>query len=150
MNSTLHSRCVRALAAGTLSAALLTAGSAGAFAVTAPKPKPKPGMTHTGMPSTMPSMTMMRSITVRASRTTVKAGQSVTFTGRTAGLKAGTTLVLQLQRNGKWTTLRSTTLVKKGNTYTLTRKLTAKGTQHIRVATSSGTAHSPAVTLKVT
>ncbi|MFF9403996.1 hypothetical protein ACF1B0_00465 [Streptomyces anandii] len=148
MKSTLHSHCVRTLAAGTLSAALLAAGSAGAYAVTAPKPTPS--MTHTAMPTSKPSMTAMRSISVKVNRTNLKVGQTATFTGRTAGLKVGSTLVLQHKVNGKWNTLRTTTVVKKGDTFTVVRKFTNKGTQVIRVASSNGAVHSQPVTLKIT
>ncbi|MET8243052.1 hypothetical protein ABZV31_00615 [Streptomyces sp. NPDC005202] len=141
MNCTLRSRCVRTLAAGTLSAALVSAGSAGAFAASS-TPSPKPSMTHSTSPTTKAS------INVKADRTTVKAGQTVMFTGRIAGLKTGTPLVLQHQYNGKWTTLYAGTMVKKGNSYSLAAKLNTKGTEHLRVA--SGTAHSPTVTVKVT
>ncbi|MFI2641957.1 hypothetical protein [Streptomyces sp. NPDC018610] len=139
MHANLRRRCVRTLAAGTLSAALVSAGTAGAFAVgTAPMPKPSP--THT-------MHTMTKSITVKASHSSVKAGQSVTLTGRTAHLAAGTKLTVQHLRNGKWTTLRATTVVKKGDTYTVTTKLAAKGTEHLRVV--SGPTRSRTVTVHV-
>ncbi|MGW4276616.1 hypothetical protein ACWEGQ_30700 [Streptomyces seoulensis] len=139
MHANLRRRCVRTFAAGVLSAALLSAGSAGAFAAdTAPMPKPSP--THT-----MPAMT--KSITVKASHSKVKAGQSVTLTGRTAHLAAGTKLTVQHLRNGKWTTLRATTVVKKGDTYTVTTKLAAKGKEHLRVV--SGPTRSKTVTVDV-
>ncbi len=83
-------------------------------------------MTHTAMPTSKPSMTAMRSIAVKVNRTTFKAGQTATFTGRTVGLKVGSTLVLQHKVNGKWNTLRTTTVVKKGNTFTVVRKFTNK------------------------
>ncbi|GHI02832.1 hypothetical protein AQI88_03420 [Streptomyces cellostaticus] len=141
MHASLRSRCVRALAAGALSAALVSAGSAGAFAV-GNAPMPTPSATHSKTPMTKAS------ITIKANQTSVKAGQSVTFTGQTTGLKSGTKLVLQHLRNGKWTTLSSSTTVTKGHTYALTGKLSTKGTQHLRVSTS-GTTHSPTVIVKV-
>ncbi|RVU15910.1 hypothetical protein EOT10_38065 [Streptomyces antnestii] len=148
MPTTFRSRCVRALAAGALSAGLISAGSAGAFAAgNAPTPsathsKTTPSATHSKTPKTKAS------ITIKANHTSVKAGQSVTFTGRTKGLKSGTKLVLQKQHNGKWTTLGSSTTVTKSHTYRLTHKFSTKGTQHVRVSTS-GTTHSPTVSIKV-
>src|SRR5581483_11320824 len=104
-----RSRHSRALAAGALSAALLSTGTAGAVAATG-TPAPKPSTTHTGMPSMKPSRTatVMGSITVSADRKAVKVGSTVVFTGRVKGIKAGSTLVLQHRHNGKWTTLRTT------------------------------------------
>ncbi|MFB7600361.1 hypothetical protein [Streptomyces sp. NPDC056160] len=132
-------RWVRTLAAGALSAALVSAGSAAALAAdNAPQAKPSP--THSMMPA-------KGSITVKANHSSIKAGQSVTLTGRTADMAAGTKLSVQHLNNGKWTTLRATTVVKKGNTYTVTTKLAAKGTQHLRVV--HGGTHSKTVTVHV-
>lgn len=139
----------RSLAAGVLSLALLSAGTAGAFASEA-KPKPSPSMT-THSPSMSakpsPSMSTAASITIKVNTTSVKAGNTVTFTGRTKGLKVGTHLVLQHQKGTKWTTLKASTTVKNGSTYSLTAKLNTKGTQHLRI--SAGTVHSPVVTVTV-
>ncbi|MET7685969.1 hypothetical protein [Streptomyces sp. NPDC005423] len=141
MHATLRSRCVRALAAGALSAALVSAGSAGAFAA-GDAPMPTPSATHSKTPMTKAS------ITIKANHASVKAGQSVTLTGQTTGLKSGTKLVLQRLSNGKWTGLSPSTTVTKSHTYTLTGKFSTKGTQHLRVSTS-GTTHSPTVIVKV-
>ncbi|MFF4757200.1 hypothetical protein [Streptomyces sp. NPDC001292] len=131
-------RCARGVAAGALSAALVSAGSAAAVAVTSPSPMP----TRTHMP------TKAASITVRADHSSVKAGQSVTLTGRTANLAVGTKLTVQHLSNGKWTTLRATTAVKKGDTYTVSTKLAVKGKQELRVV--HGNTHSKTVTVNVT
>ncbi|MBC2867927.1 hypothetical protein [Streptomyces mexicanus] len=140
MHATARRRCARALAAGALSAALVSAGGTGAFAAdTAPKPSP----THSTMP-----MTKM-SVTAKADRMSVKTGHAVTLTGHVKGVKTGTKLVLQHLHNGKWTTLRSSTMVKKNGSYSLPHTFTAKGTEHLRVATSDGKAHSSTVTVKV-
>lgn len=140
MSVTTSRRWGRALAAGALSAALVSAGSATALAANdAPQAKPSP--THSMMPA-------KESITVRASHSKVKAGQSVTLTGRTADMAAGAKLTVQHLNNGKWTTLRATTVVKKGNTYTVTTKLAAKGKQHLRVV--HGATHSRTITVDVT
>lgn len=138
MNALL-SRSTHALAAGALSVALLSAGSAGAFAASSPKPHPS----HS---SSMSPMTM-GSITVKADKTTVKSGDEVTFTGRVKGLKTGTKLTLQHQKGNKWTTLKGSTTVNKGYAYTLKHKFTNKGTEHLRIA--AGKVYSSEVTLKV-
>ncbi|MFE5402969.1 hypothetical protein ACFQ9Z_16760 [Streptomyces sp. NPDC056580] len=58
-------------------------------------------------------------------------------------------LVLQHQRNGKWTTLKTTAAVNKNGTYTIKRTFTTKGTEQVRVATKSGTFRSSLVTVQV-
>jgi L-2-hydroxyglutarate oxidase LhgO len=148
--SVTRSRHTRALAAGALSAALLSTGTAGAVAATG-TPAPKPTMTRTGMPSMKPSRTptAMGSITVSANRKAVKVGNTVVFTGRVKGIKAGSTLVLQHRHNGKWTTLKTTAVVNKNGTYTIKRTFTKKGTEQVRVATKSGTFHSSPLTVQV-
>ncbi|MEW1641869.1 MULTISPECIES: hypothetical protein [unclassified Streptomyces] len=128
MNVTLRGRGTRTLAAGALSLALLSAGTASAFAAS-------------------PSPSAMGSITVKADRSTVKAGDKVTFTGRTKGLKVGTKLVLQHEKSGKWNALNASTVVKNGSSYSLTAKLNTKGKEQLRIA--AGTTYSPTVTVKV-
>ncbi|MGW4568203.1 hypothetical protein ACWEN3_39530 [Streptomyces sp. NPDC004561] len=143
-----RSRRTRALAAGALSAALLSTGTAEAVAATG-TPNPKPSVTRTGTPTKKPSPTAMGSITVSANHKAVKVGNTVVFTGRVKGIKAGSTLVLQHMHNGKWTTLKTTAAVNKNGTYTIKRTFTNKGTEQVRVATKSGTFHSSPVTVKV-
>ncbi|KUN80960.1 hypothetical protein AQJ66_25110 [Streptomyces bungoensis] len=148
--SVTRSHRTRALAAGVLAAVLLSTGTTTAVAATG-TPTPKPSMTHTGMPSMKPSRmpTAMGSITVSANHKAIKVGNTVVFTGRVKGIKAGSTLVLQHLRNGKWTTLKTTAAVNKNGTYTIKRTFTNKGTQQVRVTTKSGTFHSSPVTVKV-
>ncbi|MEU2422317.1 hypothetical protein ABZ619_15035 [Streptomyces sp. NPDC007851] len=125
----------RALAAGALSLALLSAGSAGAFAAeTKASPSPSP----------------MASISVKASKTSVTTGESVTFTGRTSGLKVGWPLVLQHEKSGKWVPLKVNTKIKNGSSYSLTTSFRTKGTEHLRVAAVGKKVHSPTVTVNVT
>ncbi|KOU39337.1 hypothetical protein ADK54_26305 [Streptomyces sp. WM6378] len=135
----MRSRCVRTFAAGALSAALLTAGAAGTFAHAAASPKPKP--------STSASKSAA-SITVKASSASVKAGDKVTFTGRTSGLPIGTKLVLQHKKGSKWTTLQASTLVKQGSSYSLEAKLNDKGKQELRIKYDEVTSPSVTVTVK--
>ncbi|MFK0279971.1 hypothetical protein ACIQVL_05780 [Streptomyces sp. NPDC090499] len=150
----------RALAAGALSVALLSAGSAGAFATGArptpsptmsakPKPKPTPSPTMSGRPKPKPSPTTMASISARANTTSVRPGDSVTVTGRTSGLKVGWPLVLEHQKGGKWIPLKATAKVKNGSSYSLTAKLGNPGTEHLRVSAVGKKVHSPTVTVKV-
>ncbi len=133
MNVALRGRGTRTIAAGALSLALLSAGTASAFAASS-SPKASPSA--------------MGSITVKADKSTVKAGDKVTFTGRTKGLKVGTKLVLQHEKAGKWNALNGSTTVKNGSSYSLTAKLNTKGQEHLRIA--AGTTYSPTVTVKVT
>ncbi|WP_445528590.1 hypothetical protein [Streptomyces cyslabdanicus] len=132
--------CARGVAAGVLSAALVSAGSAAAFAATSPSPK------QTRMHTTMP--TRAASITARSSHDAIRAGESITLTGRTANLATGTKLTVERMENGKWTALRTTTEVKKGDTYTVSTKLATKGKQQLRVV--HGDARSETVTVNVT
>ncbi|MEV7393897.1 MULTISPECIES: hypothetical protein [unclassified Streptomyces] len=134
----------RALAAGALSLALLSAGSAGAFAAET-KPNPSPMS-----PSPM-SPSPMSSITVKAGKTSVMTNEPVTFTGRTAGLKVGWPLVLQHQtKDGKWVPLKVNTKIKNGSSYALTTSFRMKGTEHLRVAAVGKKVYSPTVTVDVT
>ncbi|MEW2287333.1 hypothetical protein [Streptomyces sp. NPDC047841] len=134
MSTKFRGRSARALAVCALSSALVTGGSVAVSA--APTPTPTPRMTHRAA-----------SVTVHASPTTVKAGQKVRFTGRTTGIPVGASVRLQHETNGKWTTLKASTVVKKGNSYAVTTRPTAKGTQHYRVTV--GKTHSPTVTVTV-
>ncbi|MCT9091186.1 hypothetical protein N4G70_20305 [Streptomyces sp. ASQP_92] len=136
MSTTLRSRCVRTLAAGALSAALLTAGAVGTVA-SAATPKPSPSASKTAA-----------SITVKASSTSVKAGDKVTFTGRTKGLPIGTKLVLQHKKGNKWTTLQASTVVKQGSSYSLDAKLNDKGKQDLRIKYDEVVSPTVSVTVK--
>ncbi|MET8976038.1 hypothetical protein ABZX85_10500 [Streptomyces sp. NPDC004539] len=135
MNSVLHSRIARALAAGAMSVALAAGGAAASYAAATPKPKPSA------------SPMSDASITVKADKSSVKQGDEVTFTGRTKGLKVGAKLTLQHEKDGKWTTLKASTTVKNGSSYSLKGKLNTKGAEKLRIA--SGKVYSPTVTVKV-
>ncbi|MEU0051339.1 hypothetical protein [Streptomyces sp. NPDC006309] len=132
MTSVLRHHGLRTLGAGALSVVLLSGGTAGALAAS-------------------PSPSAMASITAEANKTEVKAGDKVTFTGRTKGLKIGSPLVLQHEKSGKWTSLRATGKVKKGSSYALIAKLNTKGAEHLRIASvgASGKVYSPTLTVKV-
>ncbi|MFI5986054.1 hypothetical protein ACIBEA_35000 [Streptomyces sp. NPDC051555] len=130
-------RRVRMAAVGALSAALLAAGAAGTFASAAATPKPKPS----------PSASASASVTLTATPTTVKAGDKVTFTGRTKGVPIGTKVVLQHKYGAKWTTLRASTTVKQGSSYSLDNAFRDKGKEQLRVMV--GDAVSPTVDVTV-
>ncbi|QDN94770.1 hypothetical protein FNV58_00055 (plasmid) [Streptomyces sp. RLB1-9] len=164
MNSTLRSRCAKAIGAGALSVALLSAGTAGASAASpsaaSPSPKPsmtgmmphmtgtaKPHMTGTAKPTRTGMGMANGSITARASKAQVKAGQSVTITGRAKGVKVGTKVVLLHMHNGKWTALKSSTVLKNGSSYSLVTKFNNKGTEQLRVM--AGKVVSPTVVVTV-
>ncbi|GLX48608.1 hypothetical protein Shyhy01_15580 [Streptomyces hygroscopicus subsp. hygroscopicus] len=156
-----HHRYGRALGAGAMTVALLSGGTAGAFAATStPSPKAtmsagmptkKPMPTHmaTGKPMPTRTATAMGSITVSTAHKTVRHGETVAFAGRVKGIKSGATLVLQHRTKGKWTTLRSMTTVNRNGTFTIRRAFTAKGTETVRVATKDGRIMSSPLTVKV-
>ncbi|MFJ9347313.1 hypothetical protein [Streptomyces sp. NPDC101237] len=139
----IHRPVSRVLAAGALSLALLSAGTAGSFAAQA-KPSPAPS---SAKPKPSPSKSALGSISVKTNKTSVKAGDKVILTGRTQGLKIGTPLVLQHENHGKWVPLRASVKVKNGSAYALTAKINTKGTEHLRIA--AGKTHSPTVSVKV-
>ncbi|MGW7381515.1 hypothetical protein [Streptomyces sp. NPDC054794] len=117
----------RAFVAGAMSATLLSFGAGSVMAATPPS--------HPA------------SITVKASPTTVKAGNTVRFAGRTSGIRSGASAMLQMDKNGKWTPLHVNSKVKKGNAYALATRVHMKGTQQFRVA--SGKTHSSTVNVTV-
>jgi hypothetical protein len=159
VNSTLRSRCAKAIGAGALSVTLLSAGTVGAFAASPSAAAPNPSTTGSAKPHTTgtakPTKTGSASrspmagvsITARVNKSQVKAGQSVTFTGRTKGVKVGTKVVLLHLHNGKWTALKSSTALKNGSSYSLTTKLNTKGKEQIRVM--AGKVVSPTITVMV-
>ncbi|MER5906672.1 hypothetical protein ABT150_42585 [Streptomyces mirabilis] len=149
MNSTLRSRCAKAIGAGALSVALLSAGTAGAFAASpsAASPSPKSSMTGSAKPTKSGTPMAGGSITTRVNKAQVKAGQSVTFTGRAKGVKVGTKVVLLHMHNGKWTALKSSTVLKNGSSYSLVTKFNHKGKEQLRVM--AGKIVSPTVVVTV-
>ncbi|WP_329328740.1 hypothetical protein [Streptomyces mirabilis] len=81
------------------------------------------------------------------SKVQVKPGQSVTFTGRAKGVKVGTKVVLLHMHNGKWTPLKSSTVLKNGSSYSLVTKFNNKGKEQLRVM--AGKIVSPTVVVTV-
>ncbi|MFE5773468.1 hypothetical protein ACFQ7O_34515 [Streptomyces sp. NPDC056485] len=77
-------RIARILASGVLSAALLTGGGVTAVIATA----------ATSAAAATPAPSSAGEISLKASPTEVKAGEKVTFTGRSKGLPIGTKVVL--------------------------------------------------------
>lgn len=77
----------------------------------------------------------------------MKAGESVTFTGRSKGLKIHTKVTLQHKKDGKWNSLKASTTVKNGSGYTLNAKLNTKGKEQLRVMADKTA--SPTVTVNV-
>ncbi|WP_330457741.1 hypothetical protein OIB37_12975 [Streptomyces sp. NBC_00820] len=142
MTSALRHRYGRALGAGALSVLLLSGSAAGASAAAGTT-----GTAATGSRSSASPSAEEGSITVKAGKSSVKAGDKVTFTGRTKGLKIGTKLVLQHEKSGKWTTLKASAKVRTGSSYAIVAKLNFKGEEHLRV--SAGKVHSPTVKVKV-
>jgi predicted methyltransferase len=71
----------------------------------------------------------------------------VTLTGRAKGVKVGTKVVLLHMHNGKWTALKSSTVLKNGSSYSLITKLNNKGKEQLRVM--AGKIVSPTVLVTV-
>ncbi|MEU1627630.1 hypothetical protein ABZ746_20325 [Streptomyces sp. NPDC020096] len=129
------SSSARVAVVGALSAALLTGGTAGAFAApVAPKP--------------MSSKSARPSLTIRVSPTSVKAGQQVTVIGTAKGLPTGSTVQLQHRNGSKWTSLQANTKVVKGNVYKLTAKLNTKGRELLRVYCGAAASSPATVTVR--
>ncbi|WP_317453667.1 hypothetical protein [Streptomyces sp. CBMA152] len=138
MKSTLSNRCARMAAVGALSFALVAGGATGIATAATPKPTPS-GSKHASAATS--------SLTIKASKTDVKVGDTVTFTGRSKGLSIGSKVVLQHKNKGKWTTLQPSTTIKQGSSYSLDHKFTAKAKEELRVM--DGTTTSPSVTVTV-
>ncbi|MFI5671697.1 hypothetical protein [Streptomyces sp. NPDC051704] len=131
-------RIARILAAGALSAALLTGGglataSAATSAATAATPTPSAAAGE---------------ITLKATPTEVKAGEKVTFTGRTKGLPIGTKVVLQHKNGSKWTTLHANTLIKQGSSFSFDNTFKNKGKEELRVMAGNWTSPSTTVIIR--
>jgi hypothetical protein len=115
---------VRIAAVSVVSAALVAAGATAAVAAPAPAP----------------------SITLKANHTSVKLGDVVTFTGKTAGLKEGSKVTLQVKSGATWKSLPVTAKVNH-SAYKLTDKFQKKGVQVLRV--KDGTTVSKGVSVTV-
>ena len=153
MKSSLRTRSTRTFAIGALSAALLTAGTAGAFAAE-PNPNPKaPKATHMSEPkATLKPNSKIRTatITTQVNRPEVMAGQRVTFTGRTDGLKIGSPVVLERYDGGKWTPLKTDirTIINQRSNYTLATRMDYKGQEQYRVRVGDVVSQPVYVTVK--
>ncbi|MFE2143526.1 hypothetical protein ACFXA3_17590 [Streptomyces sp. NPDC059456] len=131
-------RIARIAAAGALSAALLTAGGLATATTSAASAKPAPAASASAAAG---------EITLKATPTSVQAGEKVTFTGRTKGLPIGTKVVLQHKNGDKWTTLHANTVVKQGSSFSFDNTFKTKGKEELRV--SAGNRTSPSTTVTV-
>ncbi|SHN29066.1 hypothetical protein MOV08_11185 [Streptomyces yunnanensis] len=125
-----------------LACAALLAGGAGT-AVAAPSAVPD---LHSRAVAAA-AATSHEKIDVKASAKSVKAGESVTLSGRTKGIPTGSKLTVQHLNKGKWTTLHASTKTKHGGHYSVKVKLGKKGKEKLRVA--HGKTHSSTVTVTV-
>ncbi|MFJ9627723.1 hypothetical protein ACIQPR_17155 [Streptomyces sp. NPDC091280] len=116
---------VRIAAVSVVSAVLVAAGAGAAVAAPAPAP----------------------SITVKADRAAVKLGDPVTFTGRTAGLKEGSKVTLQVKSGATWKSLPATAKVNH-SAYKLADKLQKKGVQILRVKDGATVSKPVSVTVR--
>ncbi|MDT0436742.1 MULTISPECIES: hypothetical protein [Streptomyces] len=139
MRAVVKTRRIRMTAIGAACAAALLAGGASATVASAAD--------HPAAPASPSAMTPHKAkITVKSDKHAVKARETVRLTGSTTGLKNGEKLTVQHYKNGKWTTLHSSTTVRK-HMYSTDVKLTEKGTWKLRVV--HGDTHSATTTVKV-
>ncbi|MER6776227.1 MULTISPECIES: hypothetical protein [unclassified Streptomyces] len=129
-------RIARVLAAGTLSAVLLTCGGLATAA------------TSTATAATPTPPAAAGEISLKATPTEVKAGEKVTFTGRTKGLPIGTKVVLQHKNGSKWTTLHANTLIKQGSSFSFDNTFKNKGKEELRVMAGDWTSPSTTVIVR--
>lgn len=130
VNLPLRHRRVRTVAVASLAVALLAAGSPLSAAAAA-----------------LPSPRAAAAITLKATPAEVRAGEKVSFSGRTKGIPIGGKLVLQRRHGDKWMTLQASTTVKQGSSYSLDAKFTTTGKEELRVKYDEVT--SPTVTVAV-
>lgn len=116
---------VRIAAVSVVSAALVAAGAGAAVAAPAPQP----------------------TITLKASAPAVKLGDPVTFSGKVAGLKEGSKVVIQVKEGAKWVTLPATAKVNKG-AYKVAEKLEKKGVEILRAKDGNTVSKPVSVTVK--
>ncbi|MFE5540300.1 hypothetical protein [Streptomyces sp. NPDC056492] len=131
-------RIARILASGVLSAALLTGGGVTAVIATA----------ATSAAAATPAPSSAGEISLKASPTEVKAGEKVTFTGRSKGLPIGTKVVLQHKNGSKWTTLHANTLIKQGSSFSFDNTFKTKGKEELRVMAGNWTSPSTTVIVR--
>lgn len=112
-----------------ISAALVATGATAAVAAPAEAPAPK------------------ATITLKASATKIKLGDVVTFTGRTAHLKEGSKVTLQIKDGAKWVSLPASSKVNR-SAYKLTDKFQKKGVDVLRVKDGSAVSKPVSVTVR--
>ncbi|MFE3579692.1 hypothetical protein [Streptomyces vinaceus] len=78
----------------------------------------------------------------------MKAGEKVTFTGRSKGLPIGTKVVLQHKNGSKWTALHANTLIKQGSSFSFDNTFKTKGKEELRVMAGNWTSPSTTVTIR--
>nr|WSY54760.1 hypothetical protein OG999_34575 [Streptomyces sp. NBC_00886] len=116
---------VRIAAVSVASAALVAVGATSAVAAPAPAP----------------------SITLKANHAAVKLGDVVTFTGKTAGLKEGSKVTLQVKSGKTWKSLPVTAKVNH-SAYKLSDKFQKKGVQVLRVKDGAAVSKGVSVTVR--
>ncbi|MFJ5303812.1 hypothetical protein [Streptomyces sp. NPDC088350] len=116
---------VRIAAVSVVSAALVAVGATSAVAAPAAPP----------------------TLTLKANHTTVKPGDVVTFTGRTAGLKEGSKVTLQVKSGRTWKSLPVTAKVGH-SAYKLTDKFQKKGVEVLRVKDGATVSKPVSVTVR--
>ncbi|MFK0293847.1 hypothetical protein ACIQU6_25720 [Streptomyces sp. NPDC090442] len=141
MGTTKKAYHLRTAVIGAACAALLAGGAGTAIAA----PSAVPDL-HTATVAAA-TATSHESISVKASAKSIKAGETVTLSGRTKGIKTDSKLTVQHMNKDKWTTLHANTKTKHGGYYSVKVKLSKKGKEKLRVA--HGKTHSSTVTVMV-
>ncbi|MEV6839569.1 hypothetical protein AB0N17_34575 [Streptomyces sp. NPDC051133] len=126
----LKRRSLRTAVVGVLGATSLALAGTAMAATPAAHTASHVGAAHRAQPA-------KAGITATPSVTSVRAWQLFRVTGRTTGLKAGSTVTLQQKQHGKWVTLPASTPVKRDGSYSLGVKLGLKGKNDLRVVSSA-------------
>ncbi|MFG3017270.1 hypothetical protein ACGFZQ_01735 [Streptomyces sp. NPDC048254] len=116
---------IRIATVAAASAALVAAGATAAVAAPAPAP----------------------ALTIKASATSIRLGDVVTFSGKATGLKAGSKVTLQVKDGRKWVSLPATTKVNKG-AYKVGDKFEKKGVEVLRVKDGGTVSKNVSVTVR--
>ncbi|KOV67515.1 hypothetical protein [Streptomyces sp. MMG1121] len=90
---------------------------------------------HTASPAAVAQQTpaAKAGITATPSVSSVRAWQQFRVTGKTTGLKAGSTVTLQQKQHGKWVSLRASVPVSHSGSYSLLVELGLKGKNELRM-----------------
>jgi hypothetical protein len=101
-----------------------------------------PATTRTTSSTVASAVAAAPSISLRADKTTVKAGARITFKGTTTGIPANTKVTVQELQNGKWVNFPATTKVTSKAAYSVWVASGRVGVNTFRVVTSRAVSNS--------